>query len=163
MILVVLLTTIKTFFYLRVFKNLSFIVAMLIQVIFDLKVFLILYALIVTLMGLIICVLGLGNNKIGAYKEFMDNLPDDWGESLPGSEYDYIGMFFGNIIYVLRTSMGDFDFGAIGFLTWEENILFWIVWVLIVSLTSLIFLNFIISEIGASYSDCKSTLPLKNL
>ena len=61
LVVVVLLTTIKTFYFLRVFTNLSFIVTMLTSVIFDLRVFFILYALIVSLMGLIFCVLGLGN------------------------------------------------------------------------------------------------------
>ena len=33
-----------------------------------------------------------------------------------------------------------------------DNVMFWIVWVLSVTLTSIIFLNFIIAEASASYS-----------
>ena len=33
-----------------------------------------------------------------------------------------------------------------------DNVMFWIIWVLSVTLTSIIFLNFIIAEASASYS-----------
>lgn len=47
--------------------------------------------------------------------------------------------------------MGDFDFGASYYLTQEENILYFIMWVVVVILTCIIFLNFIIAEASASY------------
>ena len=51
----------------------------------------------------------------------------------------------------MRVSLGDFDFEASTYLTYEQNILFWIVWSMIVVMSSIIFLNFITSEIGMSY------------
>ena len=33
-------------------------------------------------------------------------------EDVSGEEYNRVGLFFGNIVTVLRSSLGDFDFGA---------------------------------------------------
>ena len=68
-------------------------------------------------------------------------------------EYKYIGMFAGQIVSTLRLSMGDFQ--AIEpsiFLDVNENYIFWILWLLVVVVTCIIFLNFIIAEASASYS-----------
>lgn len=48
--------------------------------------------------------------------------------------------------------MGDFDFGASYYLSTSENILFFIIWVVVVVLTCIIFLNFIIAEASNSYA-----------
>ena len=79
-------------------------------------------------------------------------------EEMPGEEYQYLNLFVGNFINVLRTSLGDFDFGASEYLTPSENILFWIIWFFIVVLTCIVFLNFIIAEASASYEKIKSRL-----
>ena len=47
MIMVILLAIVKTFFYLRVFESLSYIVTMLKNVIYDLRVFLIFYFMVI--------------------------------------------------------------------------------------------------------------------
>lgn len=47
--------------------------------------------------------------------------------------------------------MGDFDFGASYYLQTNENILYFIMWVIVVVLTCIIFLNFIIAEASNSY------------
>lgn len=68
-------------------------------------------------------------------------------------EYKYIGMFVGQIVSTLRLSMGDFQ--AIEpsiFLDKKENYIFWVLWLLVVVVTCIIFLNFIIAEASASYS-----------
>lgn len=70
---------------------------------------------------------------------------------MPNQEYKNSGMFFGNLIYVFRTSVGNFDFDSSTYLTPSENKLFWFMWILVTMLTMIIFLNFIISEIGAKY------------
>ena len=79
-------------------------------------------------------------------------------DELPGEEYQYVGLFVANFINVLRTSLGDFDFGASEYLTPSENILFWFIWFFIVVLTCVVFLNFIIAEASASYDKIKSRL-----
>ena len=58
----------------------------------------------------------------------------------------------------LRLSLGDFDFDAANFLTPAENYLYWAIWLMIVLLTCIVFLNFIIAEASASYETVKSRL-----
>ena len=67
-------------------------------------------------------------------------------------------MYVGTIFSVLRTSLGDFDFDGAAFLEDNENILFWIIWFLIVVVTCIVFLNFIIAEASASYEAVKERL-----
>ena len=54
--------------------------------------------------------------------------------------------------------MGDFDFDASKYLTPQENALFWIIWLMVVVMTCIIFLNFIIAEASASYEKVKENL-----
>jgi hypothetical protein len=55
--------------------------------------------------------------------------------------------------------MGDFAaIDASTELSSPENIMFWIFWVLTVVITSIIFLNFIVAEASASYSNVVDTL-----
>eukprot|EP00355_Strombidium_rassoulzadegani_P003136 CAMPEP_0168612320 /NCGR_PEP_ID=MMETSP0449_2-20121227/2853_1 /TAXON_ID=1082188 /ORGANISM="Strombidium rassoulzadegani, Strain ras09" /LENGTH=132 /DNA_ID=CAMNT_0008652875 /DNA_START=70 /DNA_END=465 /DNA_ORIENTATION=+ len=130
----------------------SYIVTMLSSVIYDLRVFLFFYLIVNFLFSLLFSVLGVGNKNIeGPFKEYVDNLPEDWAFNVPNEEYDQIGMFLGNIVYVMRSSIGDFDFEASTYLSYEENLIFWGMWTFIVIMTCIIFLNFIISEIGNSY------------
>ena len=67
-------------------------------------------------------------------------------------------MYLGTFMSVLRTSLGDFDFGGSTYLTEGENILFWLIWFLIVTATCIVFLNFIIAEASASYENVKDRL-----
>lgn len=119
------MATMKTFFFLRIFSSLSYIVTMLTHVIYDLRVFLIFYFMLIYLFSLVFGVLGIGNVRSDTdFKEFMDSLPDDWevsaGGQTPNEEYEHIGLWFGNIFYVMRMSLGDFDFETMAFLTPEE-------------------------------------------
>lgn len=117
MIVVILLAIIKTFFYLRVFENLSYIVTMLKHVIYDLRVFLIFYFFMVYLFSLVFSVLGVGNMLVpGEYKDLRDDPPDTFYD-IPNEEYDKVGMVVGNMIFVMRASIGDFDFGSSEYLT----------------------------------------------
>jgi len=52
---------------------------------------------------------------------------------------------------VLRISLGDFDFGESTFLGQFDNLLFWVIWFIVVVMTCIVFLNFIIAEVSASY------------
>jgi len=69
----------------------------------------------------------------------------------PGVDYAHIGRFIGNMIVVVRMSVGDNDFEASHDLEPSKNIVFWIVWIMILYVTCIIFLNFIIAEACASY------------
>jgi len=55
-------------------------------------------------------------------------------------------------------SLGDFDFDASKEMKSHINIIFWIIWLLIVVITNIIFLNFIIAEASASYETVKERL-----
>lgn len=67
-------------------------------------------------------------------------------------EYAIIGNFMGNMLYVFRTSVGDFDFESSTHLSREENMLFFASWLIVTILSMIVFLNFIISEIGGIYN-----------
>ena len=105
------------------------------------------YLILIFMFSLIFGVMGFQNYTYD--KELMDYFEkkDDY----PGIEYREIGLFFGNIISVIRMSLGDFDFGAIKYMDNLSNIIFWLAWICIVLMTCIIFLNFIIAEASASY------------
>ena len=63
----------KTFFFLRIFDNLSYIVTMITTVIIDLKVFLIFYAILLFLFSMIFATIGLANKGVpGGLKDFVE-------------------------------------------------------------------------------------------
>ena len=155
---------IKSFFYLRIFKSLSFLVTMIYTVIADLQVFLLFFTILIVLFAQIFAVLGVGNPKQGgenAFKEMIDDIEsgvEDAGDGVPMEEYQSVGLFFGYLFYTLRIAMGDFDFDASTYLTLEENIIYWIIWLMVVIITCIIFLNFIIAEASNSYAKVKDSL-----
>ena len=62
-------------------------------------------------------------------------------------------------IWTLRISLGDFAaIEASEVLTQAESIIFWLAWLLTVTVTCIIFLNFIVAEASASYSKVVETL-----
>lgn len=79
-------------------------------------------------------------------------------DGIPMEEYEQIGLWLGTLVSTLRIAMGDFDFDASTYLTPEENALFWIIWLMVVVMTCIIFLNFIIAEASASYEKVKENL-----
>lgn len=96
----------KTFFFLRVFKTLTPIVVMLQRVIYDLKIFMLFFAILILLLSRTFAVLGLGNaamrtdltsrqkgrlvTKLRSYKD-----------------YQFIGLSWGDFMWTLRISIGD--------------------------------------------------------
>jgi len=127
-------------------------VTLLRSVIYDLRIFMLFYGILMFMFSLIIGVLGLSN--FTADPEAVEGM----GTALPGIEYKHIGLFIGNMIHVVRISIGDNDFSASIFLSEQLNILFWIVWVIIVFIMCIIFLNFIIAEASASYDKVSSNI-----
>jgi hypothetical protein len=62
-------------------------------------------------------------------------------------------------MWTLRFSMGDFSgIDASYYLHSTENVIFWILWIMTVGLTNIVFLNFIVAEASASYSNVVETL-----
>ena len=80
MSMILLFQIYKTFFFLRIFDSLSYIVTMIQTVIIDLKVFLLFYAILIFLLSMIYAVIGLGNSKIdGEFKDWLNEI-DQWEE-----------------------------------------------------------------------------------
>lgn len=133
---------------------------MIYTVIADLQVFLLFFSILIVLFAQIFAVLGVGNpNQDNAFKDYVDAVESGEEEGdIPFEEYQNIGLFFGYLFYTLRIAMGDFDFDASTYLTEPENIIYWAMWLLVVVLTCIIFLNFIIAEASASYEKVKSSL-----
>jgi len=73
-------------------------------------------------------------------------------------EYGAMSKATAGIFSALRISIGDFDFTQLEILTKEENQLYWVVWGLVFLMGCLIFLNFIIAEVGESYGKVKEDL-----
>ena len=150
MIFVILLSCIRTLKFMRIFRTFSPIVKMLSSVIADLRPFLFFYIILTMLFSLLIGVLEIGNLK--ADGKFKDTFAGQESGGYPGIEYEKIGLFWGNIASTLKMSTGDFGIiTAALYLDAEENIIFWICWVVIVVVTCIVFLNFIIAEAGHSY------------
>ena len=64
MCIIVGLLIVKTFFFLRIFPTLTPIVVMLTNVIWDLKIFLLFYTILILLFSQLFAVLGLGNAQL---------------------------------------------------------------------------------------------------
>jgi hypothetical protein len=84
---------IKSFFYLRIFDTLSYIVTMINRVIYDLRVFLLFYFILIIIFSQIFAVIGVGNKNLdGGFKEFVDDI-DAYNEAngtfidAPNEEY----------------------------------------------------------------------------
>lgn len=82
----------------KIFGATSYIVTMINTVVYDLRIFLLFYVILIILFAMIYAVLGVGNSKVGAYGAYIDSLPVNHNESLPNSEYEMIGLFFGYIL-----------------------------------------------------------------
>lgn len=76
----------------------------------------------------------------------------------PGNEYAEIGRLLGNMITVIRMSIGDNNFSATTHLEHLRNYMFWFIWLIIFAITCVIFLNFIIAEACASYERVSENL-----
>ena len=69
----------------------------------------------------------------------------------PGDEYKGIPSILKNFFIIMRFSIGDFDFDAVGYLSPFDRKIFYLTWVIIVFLTCIIILNFVIAEVNQSY------------
>jgi hypothetical protein len=140
MIIVIFVTMMKTFDAMRVILSYSYIVTMIKSVIYDLRVFLTFYIIMIISLSMMFDVVAKNTQE----------------------EYKQIGPVFGNIFATLRLSLGDFDFSLINDepLT-KTHILFWGMWMFVVLFSSLIFLNFVIAEVSNSYTNVKETIDMQ--
>lgn len=150
MCMIVLLLISKTFFFLRIFPVLTPIVVMITNVIYDLRIFLLFYLILIALFCQIFAVLGLGNQFHGENGEGVESFIDPSG---PATEYQAVGLHIGEFLWTFRLSLGDFSaVGATGDLSKIEMQVFWVMWMMTVIVTCIIFLNFVVAEACASYS-----------
>lgn len=64
-----------------------------------------------------------------------------------------MGLHLGEFLWTFRLSLGDFSaVGATGNLNKIEMQVFWVMWMMTVIVTCIIFLNFVVAEACASYS-----------
>jgi hypothetical protein len=125
---------------------------MIYTVVADLRVFALFFTILIVLFSMVFAVLGAGNQNVpGAFQEAYEEAGEDGIGDLPNAEYQKIGLLVGYIFSTLRISIGDFDFEAANYLTKYENCLYWFIWLIVVIVTCIIFLNFIIAEASASY------------
>ena len=75
MCIIVLLLIIKTFFFLRIFQDLTPLVVMLTQVIGDLKAFMTFYIILIVMFSQFFCVIGIANYKLKSETFGEDNGP----------------------------------------------------------------------------------------
>ena len=73
-------------------------------------------------------------------------------------EYSKVGSTFGNILTTMRLSLGNFDFILLEGLNVKQHMLFWVIWLIMVLFSALIFLNFIIAEVSNSYQNVKEKI-----
>jgi hypothetical protein len=154
LILVTMLMLIKTFFYLRIFSQLSYIVTMMKNVFFDLRVFMLFYLILILMFSIVLGILKVGNMEL--LGDPATRKQKRKSSSWPNKEYMHLPYFMSNIMTVTRISLGDFDFSAPTLLDPFQNIIFWLVWYCITIMTCIIFLNFIIAEVSSSYESVKS-------
>ena len=164
MCIIVIFLIIKTFFFLRIYPTLTPIIVMLKRVVYDLRIFLFFYMILITLFSQLLAVLGLGNNydrevveelqtDINGIQTLVKKTLETKVDATEGTEYNAVGLHIGNWAWTLRLSMGDGSaIGPSTSLLGAENWIFWITWALIVIVTAVIFLNFIVAEAGNSYN-----------
>jgi hypothetical protein len=121
-------------------------------VFYDLRVFMYFYLILLFMFSIILSILKVGNFE-ASHDPLVKNLREK--SSYPNMEYKHLSYSLQNFMTVLRISLGDFNFEATTLLDSFDNIVFWIIWVIIVIMTCIIFLNFIIAEVSSSYESVK--------
>eukprot|EP00347_Sterkiella_histriomuscorum_P003781 403362967 len=116
---------------LRIFQGFSFQVTMLQAVFYDIKYFILLYAFVIFMYGLIFTLLRIKTSE-------------------ENDDYEGISLF-GYFIMAFRASTGDFQVDQFKELQEEHIIYAWIMWISAVLFLNIILLNFIIAVISESY------------
>lgn len=157
MMMVTLIMLIKTFFYLRIFKELSFLVSMIKQVFLDLRAFGLFYGILIYMFSLMLGILDWSNYE---FNDDLDIATIQYTAAGPDKEYLMIPKMIARYFAVLRISLGDFELSGSTYLTQFQNVIYWIMLFVISVVTNIVFLNFIVAEVGSSYNHIKETLPV---
>lgn len=107
MLLVTFLLMMKTFFFLRVFSELTFLVTMLGRVFSDLRAFIFFYFILVFKFALMLAIIDLGQLALNPAEEVRGTLS---AKTYPGIEYKWVNEFVAHVFSVIRISIGDFTF-----------------------------------------------------
>ena len=77
----------------------------------------------------------------------------------PGVEYRHVGHFIGNMLTIARMTFGENDFGASHYIDdTSKNVIVFLVWVGVLLLMIIIYLNFIVAEAKSSFERIKKNL-----
>lgn len=88
---------VKTFFFMRIFKGISYLVTMIFQVVIDLLPFMLFYLILIIFFSLYFGILGLGNfNVAGVYRE---SVKEQWIKNNPDKTWVEGYQFEGPGIY----------------------------------------------------------------
>ena len=156
MSLITLLIISKTMFFLRIMSSFSPVVIMVTSVLRELRVYVVIYFLIMFFLSLMFNVVGGGLFK-------NDDPNSAIGSKVASADYTILGNLLGQVIQSVRlsqvdpTSIGPYK-DSIGLMSHEENVLFWLLWVFGAILTNVIFLNFIVAEVMNIYGKVTVTL-----
>lgn len=131
MILECYLSLAKTFQFMKIVLSFSYIVTMIINVFISLGNFILYYLIQIVFFSMTFGVI--------ARHDF--------------NEYRHIGPFWGNMMFSMRLSFGNFEFGVFdeNEMTATDVILFWFVWILMVLFSAMVFLTFVIARVSDSY------------
>ena len=177
MIVIILQVLLKTFSFMRIFESLAPIVVLMQNVFYDLRIFMLFYVILLAIFCQAFAVLGLGADYqqlygIGEEKRMLKakskasggaskgtDIDGDQQENVFMEEYQAIGLHLAEFVWTFRLSMGDNALieASRGLPKAEGNI-FWILWIIGVIITSIVFLNFIVAEASSSYAIVTKTL-----
>lgn len=160
MLLVCLVLMLKTFFFLRIFKQVSFLVSMLKQVMIDIMPFMSFFAIILFMFSLLVSVYDWGQYE---YDNDAAVRGIQYTSTGPDKEYMQLNKLAARFLFVYRQSVGDNNYDASTYLPQFQNSLYWISWSMQHLLSVIIFLNFVIAEVSNSYNMVKMTLKQKLL
>jgi hypothetical protein len=88
---------------------------------------------------------------------FSDPSINDDEDILKGEYAGLPGWFIPYLIFVLRTSLGDFSVGSFKYLNLAQLVAVWSMWFILVVINSMIFLNFLIAVISDIYAQVQET------
>jgi hypothetical protein len=118
------------------------------------------YTILLLILGLILGVIDWGQYE---YNDDLNTRGIQYTSTGPDKEYMLLHKVASRIFHIMRMSIGDFNFDASTYLPEYQNYLYWMVYFLSTFLTCIIFMNFIIAEVSASYQGVKDTLHVKLL